>query len=85
MCHLCSKTFLHRSSFNLHIKTHGDIRPHKCHICEKAFLQKAKLAVHMQSHTGERPVILQLFLVVVGKHKFATSQTIISTGQMSSL
>lgn len=62
MCHLCSKTFLHRSSFNLHIKTHGDIRPHKCQICEKAFLQKAKLAVHMQSHTGERPVRIFLWL-----------------------
>ncbi|XP_052028405.1 zinc finger and SCAN domain-containing protein 5B-like [Apodemus sylvaticus] len=54
-CTECKKSFLYKSHFDLHQRTHTGERPFKCNLCNKAFLQSSDLRVHQRVHTGEKP------------------------------
>ncbi|XP_032751116.1 zinc finger and SCAN domain-containing protein 5B-like [Rattus rattus] len=54
-CPQCKKSFLYKSHFTLHWRSHTGERPFKCNLCNKAFLQPSDLRVHQRVHTGEKP------------------------------
>ncbi|XP_063959368.1 zinc finger protein 271-like isoform X1 [Lytechinus pictus] len=54
-CSVCNRQFMHRSSLNSHMKTHGTEKPHVCFVCKERYLHLSSLRAHMQSHTGEKP------------------------------
>ncbi|KAK7115755.1 uncharacterized protein [Littorina saxatilis] len=51
-CAICSKIFLHRRKFDMHVMICGGHRPFKCKICYKGFNQRAHLDTHMKFHIG---------------------------------
>ncbi|XP_027708504.1 transcriptional repressor CTCFL isoform X1 [Vombatus ursinus] len=54
-CETCIFTASRISSFNRHMKTHSDEKPHMCHLCLKAFRTVTLLRNHVNTHTGTRP------------------------------
>ncbi|XP_021091951.1 zinc finger and SCAN domain-containing protein 5B [Mesocricetus auratus] len=56
-CGDCKRTFLYRSQFIIHQRSHTGERPFECHLCNKGFLQSSDLRVHQRTHTGEKPYV----------------------------
>ncbi|XP_037668131.1 transcriptional repressor CTCFL isoform X3 [Choloepus didactylus] len=54
-CDICVFTSSRVSSFNRHMKTHTNEKPHTCHLCLKAFRTVTLLRNHVNTHTGTRP------------------------------
>ncbi|XP_023394525.2 transcriptional repressor CTCFL isoform X1 [Loxodonta africana] len=54
-CDICTFTSARLSSFNRHVKTHTNEKPHTCHLCLKAFRTVTLLRNHVNTHTGTRP------------------------------
>uniref|UniRef100_A0A6B2E5I3 Putative c2h2-type zn-finger protein n=1 Tax=Phlebotomus kandelakii TaxID=1109342 RepID=A0A6B2E5I3_9DIPT len=54
-CPKCSKDFLARSEFKLHLKTHEDDHRVICYICGATYKSKSALAIHMGMHNGVSP------------------------------
>jgi len=53
-CDKCEKTFLNKSSFNVHNRKHSDYRPYECTQCAKKFTQLGNLNYHLKIHNGEK-------------------------------
>lgn len=51
-CLTCEKKFRKKSSLNVHMSTHTNIRPYICLICSKSFAVKWELTNHQKIHTG---------------------------------
>ncbi|CAO2627173.1 Zinc finger and SCAN domain-containing protein 5B [Lemmus lemmus] len=51
----CNKSFLYRSQFIIHQRTHTGERPSQCRLCQKEFVQSSDLGVDQCIHTGEKP------------------------------
>uniref|UniRef100_A0A1B0DP72 C2H2-type domain-containing protein n=1 Tax=Phlebotomus papatasi TaxID=29031 RepID=A0A1B0DP72_PHLPP len=54
-CSKCSKDFLSRSEYKLHVKTHEDDLKVICYICGATYKSKSALAIHMGVHNGVTP------------------------------
>ncbi|NP_573467.2 zinc finger and SCAN domain-containing protein 5B isoform X1 [Mus musculus] len=59
-CTECKKSFLYKSRFDLHQRSHTGERPFKCILCNKAFVQSSDLRVHQRVHTGEKPYMCEV-------------------------
>ncbi|CAG0885423.1 unnamed protein product [Cyprideis torosa] len=55
VCDACGYRCLLKSHFDIHMKYHLNIRPHKCDICGLSFVTSTKLKYHKRVHTGEKP------------------------------
>ena len=54
-CDVCSKSFISKCVFDMHIKKHKDEIPLSCDICKTTFHSKGQLSRHKKIHTGEQP------------------------------
>ena len=54
MLQICGRMFHIWSTFQSHMLTHSDEKPHSCHICGKAFRVKSTLKAHLKSHESKR-------------------------------
>ncbi|KAM4028668.1 uncharacterized protein ACNLHF_023976 [Anomaloglossus baeobatrachus] len=54
-CPECRKSFKHKNSLSIHIKTHTGERSLSCSECGKSFLHMRSLLDHKRIHTGEKP------------------------------
>lgn len=52
-CDVCMFTSSRMSSFNRHMKTHTNEKPHLCHLCLKTFRTVTLLRNHVNTHTGK--------------------------------
>lgn len=57
VCPSCPKSFNQRVAFNMHVRIHSGIKPHKCPEvnCGKSFSRKMLLKQHLRTHSGEKP------------------------------
>lgn len=49
-CHRCGKGFVHKSSFEMHMMAHDDIRKKKCPHCDQMFRSTSHLNRHLRIH-----------------------------------
>lgn len=49
-CHRCGKGFVHKSSFEMHLLAHDDIRKKKCPHCNQMFRSTSHLNRHLRIH-----------------------------------
>ena len=55
-CTKCNKSFYHKVSCDLHMKTHEQMeKPFKCNMCSRAFILKLHLDEHLRTHFGNKP------------------------------
>uniref|UniRef100_A0A1B0CI90 C2H2-type domain-containing protein n=1 Tax=Lutzomyia longipalpis TaxID=7200 RepID=A0A1B0CI90_LUTLO len=54
-CSKCSKEFLAKSEYKLHLKTHEDDHKVICYICGSTYKSKSALVIHMGMHDGVSP------------------------------
>jgi uncharacterized C2H2 Zn-finger protein len=49
-CHTCGKVYKNQTTFNVHLASHLDVKPHKCHLCDKSFAARYHLKDHILRH-----------------------------------
>lgn len=54
-CHLCPKTYIFSSRFNLHMRAHCGEKPFRCEICQKGFTSIQQFRKHRVTHINEFP------------------------------
>lgn len=54
ICKICNKQCPSTNSYNRHIRTHDNTRPHVCCKCDKAFKTTQVLSEHMKRHYDDR-------------------------------
>lgn len=54
LCHVCSKSFLHKHHLILHLKVHSNEKDYACEICGRKFRQKSHLNTHNKVHSGRK-------------------------------
>lgn len=71
-CAICSESFGHKSSLDMHLQTHTDVMPFKCRHCSRLFMQKAAFTRHVRAkhkydgkrktkwHVRSKPVVRSL-------------------------
>lgn len=62
-CHRCGKGFVHKSSFEMHLMAHDDIRKKQCPHCTQMFRSTSHLNRHLRIHvSAAETVFVFLFL-----------------------
>lgn len=51
-CHRCGKGFVHKSSFEMHLMAHDDIRKKQCPHCTQMFRSTSHLNRHLRIHVS---------------------------------
>ncbi|KAK3596695.1 hypothetical protein CHS0354_038032 [Potamilus streckersoni] len=59
-CEFCGKSFVMRSLYKFHKKTHMEVRPYVCELCKKPFKDKETLKRHSRIHSGEKPYMCNI-------------------------
>lgn len=54
LCHVCSKSFLHKHHLILHLRIHTNEKEYECTVCARKFRQKSHLNQHNKMHTGQK-------------------------------
>lgn len=72
-CHICSKTYIHKTDLRRHIWSHGSFRPYVCEFpgCSKGFMKNSELKNHQGKfgHFYEAPGAMQQRVGVVLGHQ----------------
>lgn len=51
-CSTCDKTFCKKTSLNVHVASHTNVRPYICQLCSRSFAVQWELSSHKKIHTG---------------------------------
>lgn len=59
-CHRCGKGFIHKSSFEMHLLAHDDIRKKKCPHCSQMFRSTSHLNRHLRIHVNKHQSFISI-------------------------
>lgn len=51
-CSICNKKFCKKTSLNVHMARHTNVRPYTCYLCSKSFAVQWELSSHQKIHTA---------------------------------